>query len=197
MLRFNGMQEVLQGQSAKRHCSLQCNTVIPSFFLNPALAPEGENRRVALRLPALRTTKTCLALQRHHHDCFNQPVSDDIYPASKSPSGLTAGRGTPEGTGVRSYRCRDKNAGSVFEQRKALAPKGRGPWMGRVNTVRTDPKPDDRTEGLPRRGRFCVPGAGIVKGAAASPLNTFAGKEMTYENKIPADGTLHHPHIFT
>jgi len=46
--------------------------------------------------------------------------------------------------------------------------------MGRISTVRTDPKPDARPEGLPRRGRFCEPGAGIVKGAAASPLNTFA-----------------------
>ncbi len=69
--------------------------------------------------------------------------------------------------------------------------------MGRVNTVMPDPRPAGKDEVSRFSGRFCVPGAGIVKGAAASPLNTFAGKEMTYENKIPANGTLHHPHIFT
>ena len=30
----------------------------------------------------------------------------------------------------------DKNAGSIFEQREALAPKGRGPGMGRVSGAR-------------------------------------------------------------
>ncbi|GGD16886.1 hypothetical protein GCM10011513_12880 [Franconibacter daqui] len=40
-----------------------------------------------------------------------------------------------------------------------------------------------------------MPGAGIVKGAAASPLNTFAGRKGAYENNALANGTLHHPHI--
>ncbi len=31
---------------------------------------------------------------------------------------------------------KDKNAGSIFEQREALAPKGRGPGMGRVSGAR-------------------------------------------------------------
>jgi len=46
--------------------------------------------------------------------------------------------------------------------------------MGRISTVRTDPKPDARPEGLPRRGRFCEPGAGVARGLAAKPPGTFA-----------------------
>ena len=56
-----------------------------------------------------------------------------LRPQNRLPGGQMAGAGRRERP--EAGRHTDKNAGSVFEQRKALAPKGRGPWMGRVTAV--------------------------------------------------------------
>ncbi len=105
-------------------CALQCDTSMPSFP-----SPEGAREKsplVVLRLLTLHTIKTHSALQRLLRNAFHQPVSDDVYPASKSPSGRADGRGTPEGTGVRSCRCRDAPSGPTRSQmtERKVCPEG-------------------------------------------------------------------------
>ncbi len=121
------MRGICRASQQSATCSA-CDTAMPSFPPTPALSPEGrgKNPREWHRICSPMNHQTCPALMRHHHDCFNQPVSDDIYPASKSPSGRADGRGTPEGAGVRSCRCRDAPSGPTRSQmtERKVCPEG-------------------------------------------------------------------------